>query len=483
MNVGLLTLEIAVVTLGVVLLLADLWLPAQHRRALGLAAAGGLGLLLVLSCWGAFGLGETGTAFGGMFVQDGLSLFFKRLFLLIGALVLLMAVEYSDRFRAGVTEYYVLVLFALSGMMLAASAHDLALLFVAMELMTVTFYVLTAYERTHRASVEAGVKYLILGGLASAFLVLGIALVWGVSGRLNFTELAMVADRYTGDPLFLSGVVLVVAGLGFKLAAVPFQVWAPDVYEGSPTPTAALLAAGSKAAGMVLLLRLLFTGVPEVAAQGAKVAMAVAGATILYGNLCALSQRNLKRLLGYSSIAHAGYLLLGVAALSDAGRSAVLFYLLAYALTVLAAFTVVALVLRHLETEDISGLAGLHERSPFLASTLTLAMISLAGIPPLAGFFGKFLLIRSVVEQAGLQPGYWLLAGVAVVGVVISLYYYLRVVRVLWWDRPPENAGLVELPQRLRLAAALCMVGMLYLGLFPARALAWAEEAARVLAF
>ncbi|MCX7867039.1 MAG: proton-conducting transporter membrane subunit, partial [Limisphaera sp.] len=207
------------------------------------------------------------------------------------------------------------------------------------------------------------------------------------------------------------------------------------------------------------------------------------GATILYGNLCALPQRNLKRLLGYSSIAHAGYLLLGVAALSRSGQSAVLFYLLAYALTVLAAFLVVTLVLRHLAAEDVSGLAGLHERAPFLAATLTLAMVSLAGIPPLAGFFGKFLLIRSVVEQAAQQPAYWGLAAVAVVGVVISLYYYLRVVRVLWWDRPAENAAPVELPQILRFAAAVCVVGMLYLGLFPARALGWAEQAARALAY
>lgn len=483
MNVGLLTLEIAVVTLGVLLLLADLWLPAGYRRPLGLAAAAGLGLLLVLSCTGAFGLAETGTAFGGRFVQDALSLFFKRLFLLTGGVVLLMAVEFADRFRGGVTEYYALILFALSGMMLAASAQDLVLLFVAMELMTVTFYVLTAYQRTRRISVEAGVKYLILGALASAFMVLGIALVWGTTGRMQFAELAMVCGQYAEDPLFLAGVVLVLAGLGFKLAAVPFQVWAPDVYEGSPTPTAALLAAGSKAAGVVLLLRFLFTAVPEVAERGATLAMAVAGATILYGNLCALTQRNLKRLLGYSSIAHAGYLLLGVAALSRSGQSAVLFYLLAYAVTVLAAFLVVTLVLRHPVVEDLSGLAGLHERAPFLTATLTLAMVSLAGVPPLAGFFGKFLLIRSVVEQAAAQPAYWGLVAVAVVGVVLSLYYYLRVVRVLWWDRPPENAGPVDLPQGLRFAAAVCMVGMLYLGLFPARALDWAEQAARALAY
>lgn len=485
MNIGLLTHEMAVLGLGVLLLLADLWLPARHRRALGWAAAAGLGALLVLSCAGFFGLDATGTAFGGMFVQDGLALFFKRLFLLTGALVLLMAVEYADRFRGGVSEYFVLVLVALVGMMLAASARDLVLLFVSVELMTVTFYVLTAYERTRRASVEAGVKYLILGALSSAFLVLGIALLWGTTGRLQFPELAMVSARYSEHPLFLAGAALVFSGLGFKLAAVPFQVWAPDVYEGSPTPTTALLAAGSKAAGMVLLLRLFFTGLPGLweRAEVMTLLMAVAGATILYGNLCALAQRNVKRLLGYSSIAHAGYLLLGVCALSGAGQSAVLYYLVAYALTVVGAFTVVALVLRHTGGDDVSALAGLHQRSPFLAATVALAMISLAGVPPLAGFFGKFLLIRSVLEQTALHPGYGVLAGVALVGVVISIYYYFRVVRTIYWEAAPETAQPVVLPQPLRFSAALCLVGMLYLGLFPGRVLTWAEHAARALAF
>lgn len=481
MNVGLLTHEMAVVALGVLLLLADLWLPARYRRALGLTAAAGLGLLLVLSVGGWFGLGQTGTAFGGMYIQDSLALFFKWLFLLIGVLVLLMAREYSDRFPAGVSEYSVLVLFTLAGMMLAASAHDLVLMFVAMELMTVSFYVLTAYQRTRRVSVEAGVKYLILGALSTAFLVLGIALVWGVSGRMNLTELGMVSGRFSEHPLFLAGLALLLAGLGFKLAVVPFQVWAPDVYEGAPTPTTALLAAGSKAAGMVLLLRLLFTGMPEVMEQVGPLTllMAVAAASILYGNLCALGQRNLKRLMGYSSIAHAGYLLLGVVAFNGAGRAAVLFYLAAYTLTVLGAFIVITLVMRHLSTEDISGVAGLHARSPFLAATLGLSMVSLAGIPPLAGFFGKFLLIRSVLERAEWHPGYGVLAGIAVLGVVISVYYYLRVIRAVYWESPPPAAPLPQVPMLLRFSAAVCLVGMLYLGLFPGRVLAWAEQAAR----
>ncbi|MCS7089162.1 MAG: NADH-quinone oxidoreductase subunit N [Verrucomicrobiota bacterium] len=485
MNVGLLTHEIAVAGLGVLLLLADLWLPASCRRALGWSAAAGLGLLLVLSVIGVFGLAATGSALGGMFVQDEFSLFFKRLFLLIGIFVLLMAVEFSDRFSAGLSEYYVLMVFTLTGMMLAASANDLLLLFVSIELMTVSLYILTAYQRTRRGSVEAGVKYLILGALSSAFLVMGIALIWGLTGRLNFTELGMVLARFSENPLFLSGVVLVLGALGFKLAAVPFQVWAPDVYEGSPTPTTALLAAGSKAAGVAMLLRLLFTGLPGLLESAALLTllMVVSGASILYGNLGALGQQNLKRLLGYSGIAHAGYVLLGVVACNAAGQTAVLFYIVAYALTVLGAFVVIGWVLRHLPTEHISGLAGLHQRSPLLAATVTLSMVSLAGIPPLAGFFGKFLLIRSLLEQLHAHPGYGVLAGVGILGVVISIYYYFRVIRAVYWEAPQMGASEVALPQSLRFAAAFSLVGMLYLGLFPGRLLHWAEQAARVLAF
>ena len=227
-----------------------------------------------------------------------------------------------------------------------------------------------------------------------------------------------------------------IAGLGFKIAVFPFQVWVPDVYQGAPSPATAFLAVGSKAAGFVLLLRVLFLAVPAVTAQWANVLIVLSGITILYGNLCAIPQRNVKRLLGYSGIAHAGYVLLGVAALSAAGRAAVLYYLSGYLFTVLAAFTVICLVMLRLKDEDMSGLAGLSRRSPLLAASMTLAMVSLAGIPPMAGFFGKFLLLRAVIEQGAAHPGYYCLAFTAIAGVVISLYYYARVVRTMFLDFP-----------------------------------------------
>jgi NADH-quinone oxidoreductase subunit N len=312
-------------------------------------------------------------------------------------------------------------------------------------------------------------------------MVFGIALVWGTTGKFNFSDLALVAERFADNKIFLFGVLFVLAGLGFKIAAFPFQIWTPDVYQGAPTPTTAFLAVGSKAAGFALLLRFLFAAVPAVTAQWANLLIAISAVTILYGNLCALPQRDVKRLLGYSSIAHAGYLLLGVAALNGAGRSALLYYLGGYLFTVLAAFAVIALVLRHLESEDVSGLAGLSQRSPALAATMTLAMASLAGIPPLAGFLGKFLLLKAVVEQGASNPACYGLAFVALAGVVISLYYYFGVVRAMYWSESAPDRAPIPLSWPARAVLGVCVAGMFWLGLFPRAVLGFAEDAVRVL--
>ncbi len=477
MNLSLMSLEISVVALGILVLLADLWLPAERRRALGYAAAAALGLLFINTFIGQCSCNSDGTTAGGMFIQDAFSGFFKRFFLLAASLVLVLAVEFSDRIAAGVSEYYSLIIFALAGMLFAASANDFTMLFVSIELITITFYVLTSFTRGKVASLEAGVKYLILGALSSAFMVYGIALVWGTTGKFNFNELAMVSASFVDNKLFLFGVLFILVGLGFKIAAFPFQMWTPDVYQGAPTPTAAFLAVGSKAAGFVLLLRFLFVAIPSVTAHWDKLLIIVSAITILYGNLCAIPQRNLKRLLGYSSIAHAGYLLLGVAALTGAGQAAVLYYLGGYLFTTLAAFAVIAIVMRHLDSEDIGGLAGLHQRSPLLAATLTLAMVSLAGIPPLAGFFGKFLLLKAVIEQGATNHGYYCLAFTALVGVVISLYYYFGVVRAIYFSKETPDALPITMSLPAKLVIVICLAGMFYLGLFPSKMLNLASEA------
>jgi NADH-quinone oxidoreductase subunit N len=480
MNMSMIGLEISVICLGLVLMLADFFVPAERRKFVGYAGIAALGAMLLFSFADVGTCSIAGTAFNGSFINDGLSLFFKRFFLVAAILVLFIASEFSDKFAAGsVAEYYSLVIFALAGMLFAASANDFAMLFVSIELITITFYILVSFQRSKIASLEAGVKYLILGALSSSFMIFGIALIWGTTGELNFTKLAAVAPQYETSKIFLLGVLLVMVGLGFKIAAFPFQIWAPDVYQGAPTPTTAFLAIGSKAAGFVLLLRLLFTAVPSVTMQWEQLLIVISGITILYGNLCALPQRNLKRLLGYSSISHAGYLLLGVAALNASGQSAVLYYLAGYLFTVLAGFLVIALVLRHLDSEDISGLAGLGQRSPLLAATMTISMVSLAGIPPLAGFFGKFLLLTSVVEAAKVSGnhGYYCLIFTALAGVVMSLYYYFNVVRAIYWSRDVKDTSPIQLSAPAMVTAWICIGGIFWLGLFPNTVLTLAQQA------
>ena len=482
MNASLMTLELCVIALGTVLLLADFWVPAERKKFLAYAAILALGGMFVLSFNGG-GFCNPGSAFNGAFVNDALAVFFKRFFLLAAMLVVFIAAEFSSRISAAISEFYSLVLFALAGMLFAASANDFAMLFVSIELITITFYVLVSFQRGKLQSLEAGVKYLILGALSSAFMIFGIALIWGTTGELNFIKLAAVAPQFAESKIFLLGVLLVLVGLGFKIAMFPFQIWAPDVYQGSPTPTTAFLAIGSKAAGFVLLLRFLFSAVPNVTHTHAFTTLLIvlSGITILYGNLCALPQRNLKRLLGYSSISHAGYLLLGVAALSASGQAAVLYYLAGYLFTVLAAFAVIAIVLKNVDNEDISGLAGLNQRSPLLAATMTIAMASLAGIPPLAGFFGKFLLLKAVIEQGPAHPGYYCLAFTALAGVVISLYYYFGVVRAIYWSKEPADVSPIELSSPAKLFVWVCIAGIFWLGLFPNTVLNLATEAAKTL--
>ena len=468
MNASLISLEISVIGLGLVLMLADFFVPAERRRFIGYAAIIALGFLLAFSLSGNGSCSITGTAFNGAFINDGLSLFFKRFFIVAAILVLFIAAEFADRIVAA-AEYYSLILFALAGMLFAASSNDFAMLFVSIELITITFYVLVSFQRSKLASLEAGVKYLILGALSSAFMIFGIALIWGTTGKLNFTELAAVASQYADSKIFLLGILLVLVGLGFKIAAFPFQIWAPDVYQGAPAPTTAFLAVGSKAAGFVLLLRVLFTAVPAITTQWANLLIVISAITILYGNLCALPQTNIKRLLGYSSISHAGYLLLGVAALNANGQAAILYYLGGYLFTVLAGFLVITLVLRHLETEEIAGLAGLNQRSPLLAATMTISMVSLAGIPPLAGFFGKFLLLKSAVEaaQATHNNAYYYLVFIALAGVVISMYYYFGVIKEMYWSKEAKDLSAIPLSAPAMVTAWICIGGIFWIGMFP----------------
>jgi len=480
MNLPLIIPEMSVVGLALAILLIDLWTPAARKPWLGCLAAMVLGVILYMSFTDRL-TDNSMTAFGGLFICDGLSIFFKRFFIGAAILVVLMGVEYSDRIPVGIAEFYVLVLLALAGMMFAASANDFILVFVSLELITVTFYVLVSFQRGRLASLEAGVKYLVMGALSAAFLVFGIALLFAASNNTNFTALNAASAALANNRLFWLGLLLMLTGLAFKIAVFPMQMWAPDVYQGAPTPVTAYLAIASKGAGFVLLLRVLFAAVPFVSRHWQTLFMLVAAISILYGNLCALPQRSLKRLLGYSSIAHAGYLMLGVAALNSDGCAAVLYYLIGYLFTLGAAFIVICLVCR--ESDDISALGGLHQRSPVLAAGLAMAMVSLAGIPPLAGFAGKLLLLLSVVERAGVNHAYYWLALVAVIGIVISLAYYFGVVRAIYWSKTTADTAPIRLAPTMQVSLAVCMAGMLYVGLFPNAMVQAATEAVKALRF
>lgn len=479
MNFLLTTPEWAVVGIGLVLILLDLWTAPEYKHFLNYAAVALLGMVTIAIF--TMPSADARFAFGHMYVVDALALFFKKIFLLAALAVLAMAIQDKRSTARASIEYSALVLFALAGMMWAASSNDFTMLFVSVELITVTFYVLISFQRERIDSLEAGVKYLILGALASAFMVFGIALIFGSSGSLSFEQTAAFSRISGQAPLFQLGLALLMIGLAFKIAAVPFQFWAPDVYQGAPTPTTAFLAVGSKAAGVVLLLRVLFQAAPGVLLHWQPLILVASGATILYGNLCAIPQRNLKRLLGYSSIANAGYLLLGVAAMSVAGNSAVLYYLAGYLFTLMAAFAVICVVMSQVDTADISSFSGLHRRSPLLAASLALAMISLAGIPPLAGFFGKFLILKAVVAAALVNPLWMGLLITALVGILISIYYYMAVVKAMYWSTPRDETHPISVSPTVRYALYASMAGMFYVGLMPDRILGWTHQAALVL--
>ncbi len=482
MNASLMYLEIAVLIIALLIILVDLWAPEDRKKELGLAAAFGLAVVFLFSFTREVTTAEY--AFGGSYVMDPLALWFKRFFLLAGVLVSLITVDYSRHVRAGVSEYHAIQLLALVGMMFAASANNFMLLFVSLELITVSFYILVSFLRHRTESLEAGVKYLILGALSSGFLIYGIALIYGTGGTMAFEQLS---ENLKATPALLEnrvltvGFLLLLAGLGFKLAIFPFQVWAPDVYQGAPTPSTAFLAIGSKAAGIVLLMRLLGGVVPDIGLSWEKLLMVLSAATILYGSLCAIPQRNLKRLMGYSSIASAGFLLMGFAAASKTGSVAILYYLGGYLFTVAGAFAVIAVVVKQAGAEDVGSLAGLSQRSPLLAATLALAMVSLAGIPPLAGFFGKFLLFKAVIEHGVNFPTYYALLAVAIFGVIVSLYYYLNVVRAVYWSKTPQDISPLELSTSTRITLVVCIAGMLWLGMFPNGPLEMAGNAVAML--
>ena len=450
--------ELWVAALAAALLGLDLLWRGKRHEALGLIAALGLLPVIPFLLWqGSLGTLEL---FSGLYRIDAIALFFKLIFIATAIAVTLITRELSGSLEQNHGEFYLLILAATLGMMFTASAGNFLMLFVALELITISFYVMTAYLKTDRRSLEAGLKYLILGSIASGCFLYGIAYLYGSTGSLQFSTIRAAIQQSPFSPGCFFGLLLILAGILFKTAVVPFHLWVPDVYEGAPTPVTAFLSVGSKSAGFLVAIRVLIELFLPVNAQWGWLLMWLAGLTILYGNLGAIPQTNIKRFLGYSSIGHAGYLLIGIAVASSLGSTAVLFYLAGYLVTNLAAFLVIAAFSKQTGSDQMSDYAGLSRRSPLLAAVMFLSLLSLAGVPPLVGFFGKFLLLISAVSK-----GYLGLAIVGAAAVVISLYYYLLLVKTMYID-PPIDSTPIPVSLSVKIALGACVVGMLGVGIW-----------------
>jgi len=416
------------------------------------------------------GFDTTPTLFwGGMCKWDGAAKFFHLFFLAVVALVIWMGDEVQSPVAHGGGEFFTLPLFTTVGLMLLASANDFMLLFIALELVTISFYILVAYQRRSVVALEAGVKYLILGGLSSAFLVMGVAYIFGLTGHTRFDLIGRYFQHHELNPGISFGLLLVLTGVGFKIAMVPFHSWAPDVYEGAPNSITAFLSVGSKAGGIIILMRIVL-GVfdnPSAAALWVPLLSVCAIASLILGNFAAIPQRNLKRMLGYSSIGHSGFMLVAIIGASVSltgkvvpfytenayGQITVEVYLISYLLATFAAFIVLAVLERRLPGLEIHHLAGLAQRSPLLAATLALALVSMAGVPPLSGFIAKFYVIL-VAWHSGL----YLLLGFVIFAAVAAFYYYLGPIKAMYWSEPLD-----ETPIRLNRVTSGVLIALIVL--------------------
>jgi NADH-quinone oxidoreductase subunit N len=463
------------------LLIIDLFISKENKNNTAYLALGALVLAFV---WNLFSFNANTTAFLGMFVADSFSGFMNMIVISGAILTILLSTDYLRRMGIEQGEYYSMVLFSTAGMMFMGSANNLIVIFIALELLSIPLYVMAAIRHQDVKSEESGIKYFILGAFASAFFVYGAALIYGATGSTNlpaiFTAVGEIVNTGSNSIFYLvAGAALIVVGLGFKVAVVPFHMWTPDVYEGAPTPVTAFMSVGAKAGGFAALLRVMVVALPTLSVNASDAATVwqltlavIAALTMILGNVVAISQTNIKRMLAYSSIAHAGYLLMAVAAagsvgIAESATRGLLVYLLSYTFTNLGAFAIVIA----LEKEDGTGTAiedfvGLSRTRPFLAGMMALFMLSLTGVPATAGFIGKFL-----VFGASLDAGLIWLAVIGVVTSVFSAYYYVRIIVNMYLresEKPVEAVG--ETPF-VQYAAYISFTVVLVLGLFPALAL------------
>ena len=413
---------------------------------------------------------EQSDGFESMFALDAFSVFFKILLIAAVALVTLVSEDFLREGRYSAWEYYSLIAFALCGMMFMASGVHLVSIYVGLELLSLSSYILAGYYKNELKSAEAAMKYFILGAVSSAILLYGISLIYGVTGTLNLAGIRQAIAGMTTSPALILGVVMLAAGLCFKIAAAPFHVWTPDVYEGAPTPITAFLSTASKVAAFAIFVRIFYVALPQLQLDWSYVLATIAAMSMVIGNLAAITQDNIKRLLAYSSIGHAGYILLGIISMSTMGIRGVLVYSVVYAFATLGIWATILMMKRHAYAgELIDDFNGLHRREPFYAFAMVVFLLSLGGIPPTAGFVGKYFLFA-----AAIQSGFGWLAIIAVLMSAVSIYYYFRIVVAMYFrdGRDAEVAG----GRPLRFVAAVCLVITLIFGVLPSRLIDQVEE-------
>ncbi|MFC2065762.1 NADH-quinone oxidoreductase subunit N [Chloroflexota bacterium] len=486
MNLALFIPELTLAVFAILVILLDLSI--RQKELLGSVSLAGLVIAVgfTVAMWG----GRYPSIFSNMLAVDNFAFFFKLLFCGIAFLVILASKDYISKFARFQGEYYALILISTLGMMLMAATTELISIYIALELTSISLYILVGFLKDPK-STEASLKYLLLGALASAVLLYGMALIFGFTGKTQLGEIAQVIQAMPlqalmASPALIMGIVLMIAGFGFKIAAVPFQMWVPDVYEGAPTPITAYLSVASKAAGFAVIIRVFFSAFGQpgwLSLNWGMIFAVLAVISMTIGNVMAIPQANIKRMLGYSSIAQAGYLMVGLATMGFSpaadvlGRSGVLFFLASYALTNMGAFIAIIAISNKLDSDLIADYSGMGKRAPLIALALTLCLISLIGMPPAAGFMAKFYIFSAAVQHNLL----WLVI-VAVMNSVISAYYYLRVVKVMWSG---EAAFEEKVPSSgaPRLALFLCCLGVLLLGIVPGMVMKVAEFAAKMFAF
>ncbi len=453
-----LLLDLALFGLALLVFAADLVMPAVERRGLGHIACAGLVLILAAS----FVVDVRGEAFGGAFVADDLALWFKRTFLAAGALTVLVSVDpVEERFARRQGEYHLMLLFSLLGMSLLASARELMLLVVAFELMSLPLYVLAAYDKTERAGTEAALKLFLVGATSIAITLYGLSLVYGATGTTMIPQIAGHAAA-GASPLLVVGLFATLAGMGFKIGAVPFHMWVPDTYQGAFTPFVGFLSVAPKAAGFAALIRLYSEGFAPLAERYAAVLFVLCALTLVVGNLLALPQDNVKRLLAYSGVAQIGYMLLGLVAHTGEGLGMLGFYVLTYVFTNIGAFAVVAAVGKATGSDDIGAYRGLARRNPALAFAMLLFLLSLGGIPFVAGFWAKL-----GVFIAAWNAGHGALVLLGALFAVVGVFYYLRLARSIYLEDPEPGASAVRVPAAQAIALGICAAAIVVIGVYP----------------